>query len=353
MDERLGLAERTATALALRAGAAADTPLAPLVEEDARRALAALPPGALRRAFLPRPRLRPWAAAALAALLSAAAFDAAPLRAEDLKPEDLATAHREKREKEDAAKAARRIEEAARAVEEAADPKEAALRALAAEMRREAERLQRQAPPPAKAMAAFQRMGEIARERQEMLAGMDAKTLEEWKAAGKLAEADPDLRKLLGSLLAADLKDMSGDLASLDRALKGLEGAGEWSAESLQDLLDRVEQLADALEKGEGALKGREGLKAGLGALGNPELLRKIAERLSKLMKVLQEQGWEGCKDAAGMKAGDMEDFDPGEPLSFTDEELEAMLDRLEEMLKMAELGQLAFCQNCGLTGGT
>lgn len=38
VDERLGLAERTATALALRAGAAADTPLAPLVEEDARRA---------------------------------------------------------------------------------------------------------------------------------------------------------------------------------------------------------------------------------------------------------------------------------------------------------------------------
>lgn len=357
VDERLGLAERTATAMALRSGAAAATPLGPLVEEDALRTLAALPPGEIRRAFLPRPRWKPWTGAALAALLAFAAFDAEPLKAEDLKPVDLAAANREKKEKEEAARAARRLQEAAREVEEAADPKEAALRALAAEMRRRTEEILRQNPPQARAMAAFQKMGELSRERQEMLAGMDPKTLEEWKADGKLATADPSLKKLLDALLNADLKGLNQDLASLDNSLKGAEGSGEWSPESLAALKERLEDLADAMEKNGAALEGRKGMKQGLQTLGDPELLRRIAERVGKLMETLKEQGWEGCKTPAGLEGGEGgeagEDFEPGEPIYLTDMELQAMLDRLEELQKMAELGQLAFCQNCGLTGGT
>jgi HAMP domain-containing protein len=352
-DERLGLAERTATALALRSGTLPVTPLAPLVQEDAERSLAALPPGAVRRAFLPRPRWRHWAGAALALLLALAAFDAEPLLAETERPGDLAAAHREKKEKEEAAKAARRVQEAAREVEEKADPKEAALRALAAEMRRQAEKVLRENPPQAKAMAAFQKMGELSRERQEMLAGVDARTLEEWKAGGKLDRADLDLQKLLGELLAADLEGLNDDLASLDRALKGMEGASPWDADSLGSLQSRLEELADALERNAAALEGREGMRQGLEALGDAELLREIAERMAELMATLQEQGWEGCQSAAGLNPDGMEGFEPGEPVYLTDMELQAMIDRLKELQRMADLGQLAFCQNCGLTGGT
>lgn len=95
-------------------------------------------------------------------------------------------------------------------------------------------------------------------------------------------------------------------------------------------------------------------MKEGLQILGDAELLRKIAERMAELMKTLQEQGWEACRSAGGLDPdGDLGDFEPGEPIYLTEMELQAMLDRIEQMLRMAELGQLAFCQNCGLTGGT
>ena len=244
VDERLGLAERVATALSLERGATAATPLAPLVSEDAVRSLAAAPPGSLRRAFLPRTDWRPLAGAAAALLAAALLFRAEPIKAEaERKPTDLAAAYRDKKEREEAQKAARRVMEEARTVEEQATRQQVQLKALAAEIRRQSEELLRQNPAPAKAMAGLQKMGEVARERAELLAGVDPKKLEEWKADGKLAKADPALDKLLQKLLSSDLKGLNADLAALDKALKGMDGSKEWSSEDLQALKEKLEAL--------------------------------------------------------------------------------------------------------------
>ena len=274
-------------------------------------------------------------------------------RPETAKPKDPAVAYRESKEKEEAAKAARRVQEAAKTAEETADPKHAALLAAAAEMRRMAEEQLRKSPPKAEAMAAFQKMGELARERQELLAGVDPAKLKEWKADGTLSKLDPDLQKLLGKLLSADLSALNSQLRSLDSALKGLEGAGEMSAESMESLRQQLDALADALEKAGDKLGDRKGLKKGLGSMGDPELLREMSKRLSKLMETLKQQGWEGCKASGGLYPSGMGDFDAGEFPGYTDDEIRAMIDRLKELQELADLGELAFCQNCGLTGGT
>ena len=353
VDERLGLAERVSTALALGSGEAHAPVLGPLVLDDAARSLDALPASDLRAAFRPALAPRPLFGALGAGLLAVAAFHADLWVRETAKPRDLAAAHREKEERKDAAKAARKLLEEARAAEEAADPKHAALKALAAEMRREAEALLRQNPPKPQAMAAFQRMGELARERQEMLAGIDPKKLKEMKASGNLAKSDPALEKLLKKLLDSDMKGLSEALSALDKDLKGAEGAKEWSPEMLAALKDKLDALADALQK-DGALEGRDGLQKALGALGDPDLLKELSERMSKLMKTLKEQGWEGCKSTQGLNDDGMEGFEAGEMPTLTDEQLQAMIERLKELQELADLGQLAFCKNCDLApGGT
>ncbi len=355
VDERLGLAERVATALAIEQGRLPPTFLAPLVAEDAILSLSRAPAGSLRRAFFPRTRWNAICASAVFLGLAAFLFQAEPLKAEaQSKPQDLATAYRQQKEKEEAQKAARRVmEEARKAEEDAAARQQAALRALAAEIRRQSEEMLRQNPAPAKAMAGFQKMGEVARERMEMVAGVDPARLEQWRAEGKLGRMDPSLERLLQSLLQSDLKGLNDDLASLDRALKGENGAGAWTREELAALKDRIDALRDALGKNGAALAGRPGLQKGLGALGNPELLKKIAERLQRLMDTLAKQGFQACRSKGGLQGDDPEDADLGEAVTFTDEQLEAMLKRLEELQAMADLGQLSFCQNCGLTGGT
>lgn len=355
VDERLGLAERVATALALEKGSLSPTPLAPLVSEDAVRSLERAPRDALRRAFLPRARWRHLGVAGAALALAVAGFRAEPLRAEpETKPKDLAAAYKQQKEKEEAAKAARRVMEEARKVEEDATAKQqASLRALAAEIRRQSEEMLRQNPRPEKAMAGFQKMGEVARERMEMLAGVDAAKLGEWKAEGKLSQMDPALAKLLEKLAGSDLKGLNDELRSLDRALKGEGNEGEWSSEALADLKAQIDALREALEKGGGTLAGRPGLQKGLQVLGNPELLKKISERLGKLMETLAKQGFKSCQNKNGLSGDPGEDFDTGEPLTLSDEQLQAFLDKLAELQEMADLGQLAFCQNCGLTGGT
>jgi hypothetical protein len=350
VDERLGLAERVGTALALRSGEAPATPLEGLVEEDARASLDRVPPAALRRAFRPTLLPRPLAAAALLAAASAIL-----LRAEPWKPsepeKDPVVAYREEQERKEAAKAARRALEAAKQVEETADPRQAALRAVAAEMRRRSEEMLRAPPPRAEAMASFQKMGETVRERMEMLAGVDEATRAEWKRDGLLGKRDGDLEKLLSKLLQADLSSLNESLADLDASLKGAEGGTEWTAESLAALQARLDELAAALEKSEGALGDRQGLREGLQALGNAALLRELSERMGKLMKTLQEQGWEACRNAGGLDDGSM-DFEPGEPIYLTDLQLQAMIERLKELQSMADLGRIASCQSCGLSGG-
>jgi hypothetical protein len=353
VDERLGLAERTATALSLEIGEAAGTPLSPLVAEDALLALDRVSAERVRRAFRPRLRPAPLAAALPCAFLAGMLLHAEPRHPETAKPKDPAAAYRESKEKEEAAKAARRVQEAAKAAEENADPKHVALVAAAAEVRRMAEEQLRKSPPRAEAMAAFQKMGEVSRERQELLAGVDPAKLKAWKAEGNLSKIDQDLQKLLGKLLSADLSALNSQLRSLDSALKGLEGAGEMSAESIESLKQQLEALADALEKSDGALGDRKGLKKALGNMGDPALLREMAERLSKLMETLRKQGWKGCKNPAGLNPAGMGDSDPGEFPGYTDEELAAMIEKLKELQELADLGKLAFCQNCGLTGGT
>jgi len=353
VDERLGLAERVSTALSLGTGESAAPFLGALVLEDASRSLDAVPAPALRRAFRPRLAPKPLWAGAGAALLAVAAFQADPVQRTEEKPKDLAAANRDKEEKKDAAKAARKLLEEARKVEDTADPKHAALKAVAAEMRRQSEELLRKNPPKPEAMAAFQRMGEMARERQELLAGLDPKALKEMKASGEMGKMDPALEKLLAKLAGADLKGLNEALAALDRDLKGLEGAGEWTPEKLAALKDRIDALAEALKKDGAGLEGREALKKALGLLGDPALLKELSERMAKLMQTLREQGWEGCKNTAGLNKDGMGDFDPGEPVTLTDEQLQAMIERLKELQELADLGQLAFCKNCGLTGGT
>jgi hypothetical protein len=353
VDERLGLAERVSTALSLRSGESAAPFLGALVLEDASRSLDAVDRGTLRRAFRPKLAGRPLLAGLGAGLLAVVAFRMDPVERREEKPKDPAAAFREKEEKADAAKAARKLLEEARKVEDTADPRHAALVAVAAEMRRQAEALLRQNPPKAEAMAAFQRMGELARERQELLAGLSASALKEMRAGGGTSKSDPALEKLLGKLLGSDLKGLNESLSNLDRDLKGLEGAGEWTSESLAALKEKIDALAEALKKGEGGLEGREALKKSLGVLGDPALLKEISERLSKLMETLRAQGWEGCKSQKGLDPGAMKGFDPGEPITLSDEQLQAMIERLKELQELADLGQLAFCKNCGLSGGT
>ena len=337
----------------VEAGGPPPPPLSPLVAEDAAASLAALPPDALRRAFRPRLLPRPLGAFGAAAALTLLLFSLEPLEPSKEKPRDPAAAAREQAERNDAAKAARKLREEAKAAEETVDPRHAALRAVAAEMRRQAEEMLRQNPPKAAAMASFQKMGELARERQELLAGMDPARLQEMKASGELGKIDGDLQKLLAKLLSADMKDLNAQLAALDASLKGAEGAGEWSPEMLAALKAKVDELAEALAKSPGALEGRKGLREGLQVLGDEKLLREIGERLSKLMETLRKQGWEGCKDPKGLNDDGMGDFEPGEPIYLTDLELQAMLDRLKELQELADLGQLSFCKNCGMSGGT
>lgn len=352
VDERLGLAERVGTALALGTGEAPATPLAGLVEEDARSSLDRVPAHALRRAFRPALLRRPLGAAAPVLLAAVLLFRAEPLRPSE--PEkDPVTAYREEQERKEAAKAARRVLEAARQVEETADPKQAALRAVAAELRRRSEEMLREAPPKPEAMAGFQKMGERVRERMEALAGVDDAKLQEWKKDGLLSKADGELEKLLRKLLESDVKGLNEALASLDAALRGEEGSGEWSAESLAALRQKLEEMAKEMEASSGALGERKDLKAGLRALGDAALLREIAERVGKLMETLRKQGWEACRNASGLNDGSMGDFEPGEPVYLTDMQLQAMIDRLKELQRLADLGRLASCQNCGLSGGT
>ena len=357
VDERLGLAERVGTALALERGEAPPTPLAGLVGEDARSSLDRVDSARLRGAFKPALLRRPAAIAGVAALAAVLLLRAQPLRPSE-KPKDPIVAAREKRDKEDAAKAARRVLEAAKTVEEDADPKQAALRAVAAELRRRSDDMLRTPPPQAEAVAEFRKMGELVRERMEALAGVKADKLEEWKKEGLLSKPDPNLAKLLEKLLGADLKSLNADLASLDASLKGMDGAkAEWSPESLASLQDALEQLADAIEKSSSGASDaeRKAMKEGLKALGDPELLRELAERMAQLQKTLKEQGWEACKNEQGLNDGSMDgaaadDFEPGEPIYLTDMQLQAMIDRLKEMQAMAELGQFASCQGCGLS---
>jgi hypothetical protein len=353
VDERLGLAERVATAHALGTGEARDTPLSGLVLEDAEKSLDALQPSALRGAFRPRLLPAPLAWAAALVLLSVPAYRADPLQFKKEAPRTPAEISREKKEKEDVAKAARKALEEARKAEDLSDPKHVALKAVAAEMRRQAEEMLRKEPAKPEAMAMFQKMGELARERQELLAGMDPAKLKELKAAGELSKMDPDLQKLLSKLLGADLKGINDQLAALDKDLKGGEGAREWTAEEIAALQSRIDELAEELRKSEGALEGRAGMKEGLKALGNPDLLKEVSERLGKLMKTLQEQGWKPCQSQAGLNDGSMDGAAAGEPIELTDAQLQAMIDRLKELQEMADLGQLQFCKNCGLSGGT
>jgi len=352
VDERLGLLERVGTALALEAGEAPPTPLAGLVLDDARSSLDRVPSGLLRRAFRPALLVRPLAFAGAAALAAILLFRAEPMKPAE-KPKDPIVAYREAQERKEAAKAARRVLEAAKSVEEDADPKQAALRAIAAELRRRSDDLLRTPPPQAEAVAEFRKMGELVRERMEALAGVDAEKLEEWKKEGLLSKPDGDLARLLEKLLGADLKGLNDQLAALDSSLKGEKGSKEWTPESLSALKEALEDLAAAVESSGGDPSERAAMKEGLKALGNPELLREIAERMARLMKTLEEQGWEACKNRQGLSDGSMDDFEPGEPIYVTDLQLQAMIDRLKELQAMAELGQFASCQGCGLSGGT
>jgi hypothetical protein len=354
VDERLGLAERVATALALETGEIAETPLAPLVEEDALRVLDRAPAASLRRAFRPRVFRRPVAAAVAAALLAVGLFHSDPIEAAAAKPRDPAAAYREAKEKEEAARAARRILEEAKAVEENADPRQVALRQVAAEMRRQAEEMLRQSPPKAEAMARFQKMSEMVRERADLMAGVDPQKLAEWKAEGRLSKPDRDMEKLLGKILGADLKGLNESLQSLDASLKGAEGSPEWTPEMLAALKDRLESLAEEMSRNAAGMEGRQGLQKGLKALGNAEMLREIAERVGKLMETLRQQGWKPCQNAnaKGLNDGSMQDFQDGESVELSDAQLQAMIDRLKELQALAELGKIASCQNCGLSGG-
>jgi hypothetical protein len=350
VDERLGLAERVATALSLESGGTPHTPLAPLVREDADRALAALPAGALGRAFRPRLFPRPLGGAAAALALALLAFSMEPLAEAKEIPKDPVAAYRENEEKKEAAKAARKVLEEARKAEELADPKHAALRALAAEMRRQAEEMLRQNPPKAAAMAQFQKMGELARERQELLAGMDPQKLEALRVAGDTGKMDGDLGKLLQKLAAADLAGLNEALKALDRDLKGGAGAKEWTPEQLAALKDALDALAETLKDGAGTLADRKALQSALRALGDPELLAELSKRMGRLMETLTKQGWKPCQSAGGLNADGLGDSDPGDALTLTDAELQAMIDRLKELQELADLGQMALCQNCGLT---
>jgi hypothetical protein len=353
VDERLGLAERVATAHALGTGEAADTPLSGLVHEDARKSLDAVRPSALRGAFRPRVLGKPLAWAAGLALAAIPAFRAEPVRYEKEIARTPAEIAREKKEKEDVAKAARKALEEAKKAEDLADPKHVALKAVAAEMRRQAEAMLRTEPTKAEAMAMFQKMGELARERQELLAGMDPAALKEMKASGELSKMDPDLQKLLSKLLGTDLKDINDQLAALDKDLKGGEGAGEWSPEQIAALKEQIDALAEALKKNEAALEGRPGMAEGLKVLGDPALLKELSERLGALMKTLTEQGWKPCQSPQGLNDGSMGDMPAGEPIQLTDAQLQAMIEKLKELQELADLGQLGFCKNCGLSGGT
>jgi hypothetical protein len=353
VDERLGLAERVGTALALETGEAPATPLAGLVAGDADRSLSAVPAARLDRAFRPRALRRPLLAAGAAALLALFAFRMDPLPPAKAGAADPAAAYREKKEKEDVAKAARKVLEEAKAAEQVTDPRHAALKAVAAEMRRRAEEMLRQNPNKVEAMAAFQKMGELARERQELLAGIDPEKLRLLKDAGELQKMDPDLARLLSKLLSADLKGLNDDLGALDRALKGEEGSRPWTAEEIAALKDRIDRLADELRKNEGTLADREALRRAMRVLGDEKLLRELSERMARLMETLREQGWEPCKSAAGLGGEGGESPDGGDTLELTDEQLQAMIDRMKELQELAELGLLATCQNCGLSGGT
>jgi ABC-type transporter Mla subunit MlaD len=197
-------------------------------------------------------------------------------------------------------------------------------------------------------------MGELARERQELLAGMDPQKLEALRVAGDTGKMDPDLGKLLQRLAAADLAGLNEALKALDRDLKGGEGAQEWTKEQLQALKDAIDALAETLKDGAGTLEDRKALQSTLRALGDPALLAELSKRMGRLMETLAKQGWKPCQSKGGLNPDGAGDGDPGDSIALTPEQLEAMIERLKELQELADLGQLAFCQNCDLSpGGT
>ncbi len=353
LDERLDLQQRVSTAWGVQTGSVDPSPLTPLLEADAEAALAAVPAAAVRRAFRPRPQtgalVLGLALAAVAAVASSIEPAAASART------TVAETPREKAEKDQAARAARRVKEQAERIEkDAAAAQEEALREAAAAMRREAERMLRRETTLATAMAAFTRMGETVRAEEEKLAGTTMQALEEMKQSGRLSAADRELGRLLDALSAAGLPEMAGELSDLENALIGKGGEGDWNRDRLQALLDAVKDLEKALRDGASAMEGRDGLREGLGMFGDPDLMKEIGERLAQLMETLRKQGWEPCKSEFpdGLRAGMPQPPDPYTPP--TREQLQAMIEKLKEMQRLAELGRLAFCQNCGLKpGGT
>jgi hypothetical protein len=364
LDERLALEERVSTALAAERGMLTPSPLHELLERDALRVLEAVPSAALRHAFRPKFHGRAVLLGLLGLALVSAGVGAPPLLAAALKPAPEVLTPREQAEREDAARAARNVREvAAKVAEEATAAKETALAEAAAAMARRADEILQKRPPLSTALAGFHRMGEDARRALEEMAGTTLQRMQELEAGGELSKADLQLQRLLGELMSADLDSLGSELQSLREDLARGEGES-LSQESMAALKDRIEQLAKALEAGAKSMEGREGLKASLGAFGDPELLREMAERMQRLMETLKEQGFDPSAHGGKMTPEQIAEAMKNMPAGGGDQaftpptadEIQRMIDSLKEMQRLAELGRLAFCQGCeasGKAGGT
>jgi hypothetical protein len=338
-DERLGLAERISTSLWLeRAHPAEAASMAPLVAADAESAAARVSPSALSAAFRPRLMRRPLAAAGvLVALFGATLLLGGPAAAivetEAEKATRLADANR-------LAEVTVKVRAKVKKVQEAAAAKKLTeLGTLAGEMHRRAEPLTRApAPPRAEALKQLNSLADLAAEQARRAAGIKD------KGSLEASQADKALLQLLEEWNKSEFKTLKSDLDDLEKALKTKDAGERPSADDVRDMANRLDALRKAMEAADAA--GADDVAARLASAARLELLSKISERLREIAARL-ERG-ESADDLMGDDAGDGED-----PLAdLSEEELQELLDRLEELAAMKDLEKLLQKANGEMRGG-
>ena len=335
-DRALGLAERVSTSVWVeRSGG--ESPLAPLVVEDASRKASGVSGQALRDAFRPRLLRRDLTTAAVALIAAGALyFVQPPVTAGETPVEKAARLADEDR----IADVARRMAEAAKRVKEAAkDQNKVDLEKVANEMQRQAEVMARTPPRREVALRKLNELSDLARDAARRRAGLSKPTSDP-----EAAKTNKALAELLKQMSDAGLENLAQELADLQKRLEeSAESGAQPSADDLRAMAARVDALRRAMENADGM--GAEDLKEKLRSLGNEDLLAKIAERLRELAaRMEQGEGYEGLQGSESGEAMDMTEL--------SREELEELLKALEEMGEMQELSEMMRNGGGEMSGG-
>ena len=337
-DRALGLQERVSTSVWAQSEGKTAGPLAPLVVEDAATTAAHVTRDALRRAFRPRVLRRPLAAAAMALVVAGGLYMIQPpIQAGETPVEKAARLADEDR----IADVARRMAEAAKRVKEGAKEREEVdLERVAQQIQKQAEAMVRTPPRREVALRKLNELSDLARDAARRRAGLKKPTSDP-----EAAKTNRQLAELLRQMSKTGLESLDRQMKELQERLdKAAESGEPPSAKDLRDMASRLDALRKAMESA-GAM-GADKLREQLRAIGNEDLLQKIAERMREMASRM-EQG-ESYEDLQS-EAGESDSMDLSE---LSREELQELLDSLDEMAGMEDLADMLRQGGGEMSGG-